>query len=173
MELKTISIEELKEYENNPRNNDNAVDAVAESIKQCGYASPIVVDEDMIILAGHTRLKALKMLGYKKVQCAIVSGMSEEQKKKYRILDNKTGELSEWDFDMLEKELEEVDFEGYDFGFKTEMDSFDETDLDDERVKESVIVSINCSTVADYEAIKEKLQNAADEVCATLAVKMA
>lgn len=110
MELKTMKLTELKPYPNNPRKNDNAVEAVAESIKQCGYVAPIVVDEDFVILAGHTRYKALKTLGRKETQVIVREGLTEEQKRKYRLLDNKTGELAEWDFDLLPFELEGLDF---------------------------------------------------------------
>lgn len=118
MELKRLKLGEIKPYENNPRINDEAVDAVAESIKQCGYCAPIVVDENMVILAGHTRHKALQKLGgYDECEVCIVKNLTQEQKKKYRLLDNKTGELAKWDFALLDEELEGLDFEDFDFGF--------------------------------------------------------
>jgi len=120
MEIRRVKIGEIKPYENNPRLNDGAVDAVAESIRQCGYCAPIVVDENMVILAGHTRHKALQKLGYDECEVCIVRGLSEEQKKKYRILDNKTNELAKWDFTLLEQELEGLEFEGFDFDLKIE-----------------------------------------------------
>ena len=116
MKIKTLPIGKIKPYENNPRRNDQAVDAVAESIRQCGYCAPIVVDEAGVILAGHTRYKALQRLGWATVKVCVAEGMSEEQKRKYRILDNKTGELAEWDTDLLALELDGLDFDGFDFG---------------------------------------------------------
>ena len=124
MEIIKLNINEVIPYSNNPRKNDNAVDAVAESIKQCGYCSPIVIDEDNVILAGHTRLKALKKLKWKEVECVRKTGLTEEQKQKYRILDNKTAEIAEWDFDLLEQELKDIDFGDFDFGF--DMSAFEE-----------------------------------------------
>ena len=116
MKLKTVPITKIRPYENNPRKNDQAVEAVAESIRQCGYVAPIIVDEDCVILAGHTRYKALQSLGRTTAQVCIAEGLSEEQKRKYRILDNKTGELAEWDEDLLRIELDGLDFDGFDFG---------------------------------------------------------
>lgn len=115
--LITLNINAIKPYENNPRFNENAVEAVKESISQCKYIAPIIVDEDNVILAGHTRYKALVDLGETDIEVMQVSGLSKAQKKKYRLLDNKTNELASWDFDRLAKEIEDVDFEGYDFGF--------------------------------------------------------
>ena len=101
---------DLHPYEKNPRNNDAAVDAVVESIKQCGYIAPIIVDEDGVILAGHTRYKALQKLGRTEVECIVKEGLTEEQKKKYRLLDNKTNELANLDLDLLAVELADLDF---------------------------------------------------------------
>lgn len=118
MEIINIAIRDIHPYPNNPRKNSDAVDAVAESIRQCGYCAPIIVDEDHIILAGHTRYKALKKLGWKECPVLLLRGMSDEQKRKYRLLDNKTGELATWDLDALAEELEALDFDGFDFGFE-------------------------------------------------------
>lgn len=95
METKTLLLADIVPYENNPRKNDKAVDAVAESIRQCGYVAPIIIDEEHIILAGHTRYKALLKLGWKEADVVIRTGLTEEQKRKYRILDNKTSEFAE------------------------------------------------------------------------------
>lgn len=117
MQIETRRLSDIKPYPNNPRKNDNAVDGVAESIKQCGYCAPIIVDENGIILAGHTRLKALKKLGWKEAEVVVRDGLTEEQKKKYRLLDNKTGEIALWDTEPLQAELVDINFDGYDFGF--------------------------------------------------------
>lgn len=115
MIMRTLSIEDIIPYENNPRINDEAVGAVAESIRQCSYVQPIIIDEDHVILAGHTRLKALKILGVEKCQCLICDGLTEEQKRKFRYLDNKTGEAAFWDIAKLEEELEGLDLGDLDF----------------------------------------------------------
>ncbi len=122
MQIQEILLADLREYENNPRNNDSAVQAVAESIREFGWKVPIVVDRDNVIVAGHTRYKAAQRLGLDKVPCIIADDLTPEQVKAYRLADNKTGELAEWDFSALEIELAElsemdIDFDMSDFGF--------------------------------------------------------
>lgn len=119
MEKKYIEIDiaDLVPYDKNPRRNDMAVDDVAESMEQVGYITPIVIDENRQILAGETRCKALKKRRVKRDKVLQVFGLTEEQKKKYRLLDNKVGEIAEWDPELLAGELEEVDFGDFDFGF--------------------------------------------------------
>ena len=121
MEIAKLKLSKIKPYAKNPRKNDGAVDAVAESIRQCGYCAPIVVDEDYVILAGHTRYKALKKLGWAEAEVVVRAGLTDEQKRKYRLLDNKTNEFAGWDFELLESELDGLDFEGFDFGFDVPM----------------------------------------------------
>lgn len=115
--FKVLPLEEIIPYENNPRINDEAVKDTMESIRQCENLDPIELDENNVILSGHTRLKALKILGYKETEVVEYEGLTEEQKKKYRLLANKTAEKSFWDEEKLEIELEDLDFNGYDFGF--------------------------------------------------------
>ena len=116
MEYVKRKLSEIHPYENNPRIIDDAVDDVAESIRQVSYITPIIIDEDGVILAGHTRYQALKKLGYKECDVIVVTNLTEDQKKKYRLYDNKTGELAKWDQRKLSTELCDVDFQGYDFG---------------------------------------------------------
>lgn len=110
MEIAKLPLDQIKPYSRNPRKNNQAVEAVAESIRQCGYISPIIVDENHYILAGHTRYKAMKLLGMQDCECIVKTGLTEQQKTKYRLLDNKTGELAGWDFDLLAEELQGLDF---------------------------------------------------------------
>ena len=93
-------IEEIRPYENNPRVNDRAVEKVAESIAQFGFKQPIVIDKDGVIVAGHTRLMAAKLLGLTKVPTISAADLTPEQVTAYRIADNKTGELGSIDMDM-------------------------------------------------------------------------
>lgn len=119
MKVIEMRTEDLIPYENNPRKNDNAVDAVANSIKEFGFLVPIVVNKDNVIVAGHTRLKAAKKLGLFTVPVVLADGLTEEQINAFRLADNKTGELASWDLEKLEKELGLVgDFDMSDFGFE-------------------------------------------------------
>ena len=171
-ELVKLSVNDLIPYERNPRKiPQEAVDDVTESYRQCGYIDPIEVDENNVILSGHTRRLAAIELGLKEVECLKVTGMTEEQKRKYRLLANKTGEKTGWDFELLDWELEDLDWEGYDFGFET-AEEFDEADLDSEEEKNNVVVTINCGDAMNYQLIKDRLQELTDEIGGTLAIKM-
>ena len=121
MYLKTLKIEDIIPYANNPRINDQAVPAVMESIQKDGYRNRIEVDENNVVLAGHTRLKALKKLGWTEVEVEVHDDMTEEQKRDYRVRDNATGELAEWNYDLLPGEIEGLDFSSFDFGFPDEI----------------------------------------------------
>ncbi len=113
-------IEDVKPYEKNPRRNEKAVEKVAASIEEFGFQQPIVVDEDGVVIAGHTRLKAAKFLELKFVPVVVAVGLSEAQINAYRIADNKTNELAEWDLDLLPLELtalEAMDFDITNLGF--------------------------------------------------------
>ncbi len=118
MKIKDYSLNDIKPYEKNPRNNDNAVDKVAESIKQFGFKVPIVIDKDNVIIAGHTRYKAAIKLGFNEVPCIKADDLTPEQVKAFRLADNKVAEFSEWDFDLLTEELNALtDFDMSEFGF--------------------------------------------------------
>lgn len=120
-ELKWEPIKSIRPYEKNPRRNDEAVDAVAASIREFGWQQPIVVDKDGVIIAGHTRYKAAKKLKCDTVPVVVADDLTEDQVKAYRLADNKTGELAEWDTALLGEELAELaDFDMSQFGFEIE-----------------------------------------------------
>ena len=122
----------LKPYANNPRDNESAVEPVANSIKEFGFKVPIVATSDGEIINGHTRFKASKMLGLKKVPVIISDDLTEEQIKAFRLADNKTGELADWNEELLAKELEKLDFNLEQFGFEKLADEFDEEDNEED-----------------------------------------
>lgn len=110
-------VDELVPYENNPRHNDEAVDAVANSIKEFGFKVPCVVSGDGVLITGHTRLKACKKLGIEEVPCIVADDLTEDQIKAFRIADNKVGEIATWDMEKLNIELEDIDIDMSEFGF--------------------------------------------------------
>ena len=111
-----IKTAKLVPYEKNPRKIPQAaVDAVKESYRQCGVIDPIEIDENNVILSGHTRRLAAIELGIDEIDALRVVGLDEKAKRKYRLLANKTGEKSGWDYDLLADELGDLDFDGYDF----------------------------------------------------------
>lgn len=99
-------ISEIQPYPGNPRQNDQAVDAVADSIRQFGFRQPIVVDAEGVIVIGHTRYKAALQLGLDKVPVHVARDLSPEQIKAYRIADNQTADLASWDYDLLCAEID-------------------------------------------------------------------
>lgn len=107
---------DLTPYENNPRDNDGAVEAVANSIREFGFKAPIIVDRDHVIIAGHTRLKAALSLGLKEVPVIVADDLTEEQVRAYRLADNKVAEYSRWDEDKLAEELDALDGVGMGMG---------------------------------------------------------
>lgn len=118
MEIVNKKIEELKPYEKNPRNNNEAVEYVANSIKEFGFKVPVVIDKNNVIVAGHTRYKACQKLGIKDIPCVIANDLSPEQIKAFRLADNKVAEKSSWNISLLGGELDDIvniDMEQFDF----------------------------------------------------------
>lgn len=133
-EIRIISIEEVKPYDKNPRNNAEAVKYVARSIEAYGFKQPIVVDKDNVIIAGHTRWLAAKSIGMKDIPAIIADDLSEEEVKQYRLVDNKVAELATWDFGLLEEELSGIDIDMSEFGFDSAdfSNAFQDEIIDDE-----------------------------------------
>lgn len=123
MQIINMKFSEIHPYEKNPRFNDGAVEAVANSIKEFGFQQPIVVDKDLVVVVGHTRLKAAEQLGLTEVPVVIAENLTPEQVQAYRIADNKTGEIAEWNYDLLPielRDLQEKDFDLSLLGFDTD-----------------------------------------------------
>ena len=115
--VKYVKVSDISGYAYNPRKNDAAVDYVVNSIREFGFRVPLVLDQDNVIVCGHTRLKAAKKLGMETVPCVIVTDLTEDQLNAYRLADNRTQELSSWDFSRLMDELTEIDVDMSLFGF--------------------------------------------------------
>lgn len=137
MQIQEMKLTAIKPYENNPRKNDPAVEAVAASIKEFGWQQPIVVDRDMVIIAGHTRYKAAKKLKLKVVPVLVAEGLSDEQVKAYRLADNKSGELATWDEAALLEELAQIcDIDMTAFGFSELEAGLEEGETDEDDAPE-------------------------------------
>lgn len=137
MEIIEKKLSEITPYENNPRKNDDAVEYVANSIREFGWKVPIVIDRDGVIIAGHTRYKAAQKLGYETVPCIMADDLTPEQVKAYRLADNKVSEFAEWDFDLLAAELDEIDLDMSEFGFDLEGEE-GPTEIVEDEVPENV-----------------------------------
>lgn len=122
VEAVMMAIDDITPYENNPRRNEKAVDAVANSIKEFGFKNPIIVDKDKVIVSGHTRRLAALKLGLKEVPVIVGDELSDEQVKAFRLADNRVSELAVWDDDLLKKEMAKViDMDLQDYGFDPEV----------------------------------------------------
>lgn len=128
MQIIEKSINELIPYDKNPRKNKEAVDYVANSIKEFGFKVPIVIDKNNVIVTGHTRLLGAKKLGLDKVPCVVAEDLTDEQIKAFRLADNKVSEFSKWDNTLLDLELNDIELDMTDFGF----DLFEEDDEEEE-----------------------------------------
>lgn len=146
------NINELKPYKNNPRNNNNSVKEVEKSIKEFGFKIPILIDENNVIISGHTRLKASKELGLKEVPCIVTNDLNEEQIKAFRIVDNKVAEYSSWDYEKLKEELKKMDNK-FDFDFYNELDITDSdfiNEIKEEKEKtEKVYICPKCGELIE------------------------
>lgn len=146
MEIIQKMIDDLIPYDNNPRKNDEAVEKVAESIREFGFKVPVIIDKDNIIIAGHTRVRAAKELGLDTIPVIIADDLTEEQVRAFRLADNKVSEFSAWDFSKLEEELLNIsDIDMTEFGFE-EIDKVNLDDFfsDEERTGEKKKKRVTC-----------------------------
>lgn len=166
MRIYEINIDNIKPYENNPRFNDEAVEPVKNSIREFGFKVPIVIDKDNVIITGHTRYKACKELGIKKIPCIRADDLTDEQVKAFRVADNSVSDVATWDFNKLEIELQDLDIDLSDFGL--DLGGFDmqgeeipaddgngdfEADNDDENVTRERVLNILNLGIAQYDGV--------------------
>ena len=160
MRIRNLAPDEVTPYPGNPRDNDHAVAAVAKSIETYGFQQPIVVDNDHVVVVGHTRLKAAQLLGLKKIPVLVADNLSPDQSKAFRIADNKTASIAKWDKELLLGELHALDAADFDLaslgfdpnGLKRLM--ADQADLQPDLPAIFQIV-ITCKDDADQEAVYE------------------
>ena len=150
-ELKIVikNIDELNVYENNPRKNDQAVEAVANSIKEFGFKVPVIITKDNVIIAGHTRIKACKKLGITDIPCVIADDLNDDQIKAFRLADNKTSELATWDFSKLEEELSLIEMDMLQFGFEDLESDIPDNATDDDFDPDAEIPEVPVSRKGD------------------------
>ena len=186
MKVVEIEITKLKPYKKNARFNENAVPKVAESIRQFGFKVPIVVDKNMVVITGHTRLASAKQLGLEKVPCIIADDLTPKQVKAFRLVDNRTSEFASWNYELLQTELESLDLDLSDFEFPDltyedtmsaeelesmldddtdptseygKNDSEEATDSSSPEHKEEYKVEITCKTQTEQESLYYELVN--------------
>lgn len=125
-------------YENNPRNNDKAVEAVANSIREFGFKVPIIIDKNNVIIAGHTRLKAAKKLGLTDVPVVKADDLTEDQVKAFRLADNKVSEIASWNEDLLLEELKAINLDMTQFNFEEPLEITEEEDFNIDDAVDSI-----------------------------------
>ena len=175
MDIVVKKLGELIPYEYNPRRNSEAVEYVANSIKEFGFKVPIIIDKNNVIVAGHTRWLAGQSLGLEEVPCIIADDLSEEQIKAFRLADNKVSEIAGWDFDLLAEELADIDLDMTDFGFEVddwEAPAEPTTREKSEKVEtDEVTVTLKFPRPEDWEIIKGDIEILAGNVGAEMSVK--
>ncbi|KGR72886.1 ParB N-terminal domain-containing protein [Streptococcus phocae subsp. salmonis] len=152
-------LSEITPYKNNPRNNDEAVRPVAESIKEFGFKVPIVVDKNGEIVNGHTRYKAAQKLGLETVPVIVADDLSDEQIKAFRLADNKVSEIAVWDLDLLNEELNDIlDLDMSVFGFDLETDDENKEDLDTgfEEIEDDSVLIIEAENESELEKLYDE-----------------
>ncbi|HHJ7436735.1 TPA: ParB N-terminal domain-containing protein [Streptococcus pyogenes] len=152
-------LSEITPYKNNPRNNDEAVGPVAESIKEFGFKVPIVVDKNGEIINGHTHYKAAQKLGLETVPVIVADDLSEEQIKAFRLADNKVGEIAVWDLDLLNEELNDIlDLDMSAFGFELEIDDENQENLDAdfEEIEDDSVLIVEAESEEELEKLYDE-----------------
>lgn len=154
-------INELVPYENNARINDKAVDIVANSIKEFGFRNPCIIDKNNVLVAGHTRVLACKKLGITKVPCIVADDLTEDQIKAFRIADNSSAQVAEWDMEKLMKELDSIDYDMAQFGLAEQLEAIsntivmdDEKEIDDLEVEKHLLKCPICGHINEEKAFR-------------------
>jgi hypothetical protein len=181
MKIVYLPLDKITPYDDNPRNNKEAIKHVAKSIKEYGFRVPMVLDKRNVIITGHTRYFAAKKLGLEEVPCIIAADMPKSKVKAFRLADNRVAEYSEWDDTLLKKELDALSEAGYDLGMTgfndfelmeimddIKPDKFDKSEYEEYGENAaSKLKSFNCilmcMTEADQRYLKKLLRVGKDE----------
>ncbi|HEN4353765.1 TPA: ParB N-terminal domain-containing protein [Streptococcus agalactiae] len=159
MEFVNKKLSEIKPYKKNPRDNEEAVGPVAESIKEFGFKVPIVVDKNGEIVNGHTRYKAAKKLGLETVPVIVADDLSDEQIKAFRLADNKVGEIATWNLELLNEELNDIlDLDMSVFGFELEIDDENQENLDAdfEEIEDDSVLIVEAESEEELEKLYDE-----------------
>ena len=156
LEIKYMSVNDIKPYKNNPRINEKAIPYVMNSIKEFGFKNPIIIDKNNIIICGHTRLESAKRLKYTEVPVIYADDLSDEQIKAFRLADNKVSEIAEWDLELLDDELSEIDLDMEQFGFElSDGESlFEEEEKEEKEVNKKILKCPVCGHINEEQAFK-------------------
>lgn len=151
-------VDELKLNDRNPRKNDGAVETIMKSINEFGFRNPLIIDADNKVWCGNTRLKAARKLGLLEVPCIVVEDLTEEQIRKLALLDNKTSEIAEWDYDLLNEELADLDLSEFelDWGIDELEPKIERKDLSD-TIEEKQELIVNCDDEVQLEQLYNEL----------------
>lgn len=154
-EIVYLKVDDLKNNPKNPRKNEEAVESVAKSIERYGFRNPLIVDKNNVVWCGNTRLKASKKLGLEEVPCIIVKDLTEKQMTELALLDNKTNEIAEWDFDMLSDIIQTIDLDEFDLDWGISFEEGKEIERKDisEKIKDNFEITIKCLDEFDLEKI--------------------
>lgn len=147
---------ELKLNSRNPRKNDEAVDTVAKSIQEFGFKNPLIIDSTGTVWCGNTRLKAARKLGIEEVPCIVADDLTEEQIRKLALIDNKSSEIAEWDFDLLKDELADLDLSDFelDWGITEPLDFEDDEEVEASEVQKKLCKCPVCGHINEEKAFK-------------------
>lgn len=167
-----VDIDSVKPYANNAKMHPTEqIEQIKKSIQEFGFNDPIAVWNDTIV-EGHGRLFAAKELGIEEIPIVRLDGLTDEQRRAYGLIHNQLTMNSGFDYELLQIELGEIDMDLTPFGLDMQLEDIELNDLDDESEKKQVVVSINCGDFSKYESIKDTLQEIADSIGGTIAVKM-
>lgn len=151
-------VDELKLNDRNPRKNDGAVETIMKSINEFGFRNPLIIDADNKVWCGNTRLKAARKIGLLEVPCIVAEDLTEEQIRKLALLDNKTSEIAEWDYDLLSEELAELDLSEFelDWGIDELEPKIERKDLSD-TIEEKQELIVSCDDETQLEQLYNEL----------------